>query len=94
MKHSYLHLLQHKEKLPVLTLLLSQMSTVDKKRTNLDISVVQTLGVLIKLHSDSERQLIISECAESFEVKLVSVLNNHLGLGQGNGDFPCSKVNI
>lgn len=68
------------------------MCTVHK--AHLDISAVKSLCVFIKLHTHGEGKLVIPESAQCFDVELVSILNKHFGLRQGNGDFPCGKVNI
>lgn len=68
--------------------------SVRARSTHLDVSVVESLGALIKLHPHSEGQLIIPEGAQCFEIKLVSILDDHFGLGQGDCNFSCSKVNI
>lgn len=62
--------------------------------TNLDISVVQSLGVFVELNPYCECVLIVPEGAQCFKVKVISILGHHFGLRQGDGNFPCSEINI
>lgn len=63
-------------------------------QSHLDISVVQSLCVLIELNPYCEGELVVPQGAQRFEVKLVSILSHHFGLRQGNGNFSCRKVDI
>lgn len=62
--------------------------------THLDYSVVQALRVLLKLLSNSEVHLIISECAESFGLKSISILHNNLCLCEVCGNLTRGKVYV
>lgn len=57
-------------------------------------SVVQAFSVLLKLLSNSEVHLVISECAESFGLKFISILHNNLCLCKVRGDLACGKVYV
>lgn len=62
--------------------------------SNLDHPVVQSFGVLHILHPHSEHLLIVPEGAQRLGFKLVSILDDHFGLGQLHCDFACGKVNV
>lgn len=65
-----------------------------RAHTHLHYSVVQTLSVLVKLFSNSEVHLIISECAESFGLKFIPILHNNLCLREMCSNLTCGKVNV
>lgn len=62
--------------------------------TNLNNSVVQGFRVLLKLLPDDEVDLIVSEGAESFGLKFVSILHNDLSLFEMHRDLTGGKVNV
>lgn len=62
--------------------------------TYLNNSVVQGFGVLIELLSDDEVDLVVSEGAESFGLKFVSILHNDLSLFEMHCNLTGGKVNV
>lgn len=65
-----------------------------RKQPHHDFSVVQALCVLLKLHSDSEVDLVVSEGAQGLCFKLVSVLDDHFCLMQVGSYLSGGKVNV
>lgn len=60
----------------------------------LNIPVVQALGVLVKLHSNREIQVIVAECAIGFRLEVIAVLIDDLRLSQTYCDLAGGKINI
>lgn len=61
---------------------------------HLNSPVVQALRALLKLHSNSEIQLIVAECAVGFCLEVIAVLFNDLCLSQTYCDLAGGKINI
>lgn len=55
--------------------------------------VVQAFGELIKLHSNSEIQVIVAECAVGFRLEVIAVLIDDLCLMQTYCDLAGGKIN-
>ncbi len=62
--------------------------------TYLNNSVIQGFCALLKLLPDDEIHLIVSEGAECFGLKFVSVLHNDFSLFEMHCDLTGGKVNI